>query len=207
MPTPNRKDASALASAAGGAPKASEPAPAAASPAAAIPARRERVCKWADDSQFNLESWVAGKLRATVEVYDIPGVGKLELTFRELSGQENREIDAMMARAVAEQSVFSEGDVMRFRNVAITAASIVAINGKPWPEMPKTDKDPEGKRRMSVEARDSLLREQTKQTMLDLYVKATADFQDQVLQLVQGVDPKLFASPSGSSARRSPSGA
>jgi len=168
---------------------------------------RERICKWTDDTQFNLESWVAGKLRATLEVYDIPNVGKLELTFRELTGQENREIDAMMAQAVTEQTVFSEGDVMRFRNVAITAASIVAMNGKAWPEITKTKDDPEGKRRLPVSERTDMLREQTKQTMLDLYVKATADFQDQVLQLVQRVDPKLFASPSGSSAPRSPSAA
>ena len=204
MPSPSRKDAAALAAVAGEAPKAPAAAPA---PVDAVPAARERVFKWTDDSQFNLESWVAGKLRATIEVYDIPNVGKLELTFREITGQENRELDAMMAKAVTDQSVFSQGDVMRFRNVGITAASIVAVNGKPWPEIQKTEKDPEGKRKLSVDERTTLLRESTKQTMLDLYVKATADFQDQVLQLVQRVDPKLFASPSGSSGPTSPSAA
>jgi len=198
MPTPSKKDAQALASAAGSpkaAPPAAEPAPA--------PAARKRFCEWSDDSQFNLESWVAGKLRATVVAYDIQKVGKLEITFGELSGEDNREIDAMLARAVSERSVFSEGDVMRFRNVAITAASITAMNRKQWPEVPKAEGDPEGKRRLGVRERTDLLRSTTKQTMLDLYVKACGDFQDELLELVRGVDPKLFASPSGSSVEPS----
>jgi len=201
MPTPSRKDASALAPATGGPPAAAAPKEAPPAP----PVARERVCVWTDDSQFNLASWVAGKLRATIQVYDIPNVGKLELAFRELTGEENREIDSMLAKAVGDKSVFSQGDVMRFRNVAITAASITAMNRKPWPEIAKNEDDPEGKRRMSVKDRTDLLRSSTGQTMLDLYIKTCGDFQDELLQLVRGVDPKLFASLSGSSAATSPS--
>ena len=206
MPKPSSKDASALASAAGGAPKPSEAAPAPAGAAPPVVAPRLRICQWTNESQFNLASWVAGKLRATLVAYDIPDIGKCELTFRELSGQENREIDAMVAEAATERTIFSEGDVMRFRNVAILAGSLVAINGKAWPEIPKTDKEAEPKRRqVSVADRTELIRSQTNQTMLDIYVRTVADFQEELLQLVRVIDPKLFASPSGSSAESSPS--
>lgn len=201
MPKPNTKDAAALAAAAG-TPEAST------APAPAEPKKPYvRTCVWSDDSQFNLESWIAGKLRATIVAYDIPGIGKCELTFREMSGQDNREIDAMMAQAANKRTIFSELDVARFRNVAITAASITAINKRPWPEIKKTADDPEAKRRMPVEERDELLRGQIGQTMLDLYVKATSDFQEALLDLVRAVDPKLFASPSGGSEAPSPSAA
>ena len=189
MPSPSRKDAQALASAAGEKPKQEAP-----------PAKRERSCVWTEDSQFNLASWVAGKLQATLQAYDIPDVGKLELTFRELSGEENREIEAMLSKAIADRSVYSEGDVMRFRNVAITAASIVAVNRKPWPGLA-----PDGQeRRLAVRERTDLLRSSSKQTMIDLYVKCCSDFQQELLELMGRVDPKLFASPSGNSAATSP---
>lgn len=204
-PAPSRKDAAALASAVGEPKGAPAPAPKA-TPAPVQPARRQRVCAWVDDSQFNLASWMGGKLRATLEVFNIPDVGKCEVTFRELTGQEFREIDAMVARAVGERSIWSEGDVARFRNVAHTAAAIVAVNKKPWPEPRKKKGEEDGEpRQPSVEERTTILRTSMGQTMLDLYVKAASDFNDELIEMVRGVDPKLFASPSGTSEEPSPS--
>lgn len=205
MPKPSQKDASALAAAAGTGADAPSAPPVVAKPE---PERKkpERVCVWSNESQFNLESWVAGKLRATIVAYDIPTIGKCELTFREPTGQEYRDIDAMVAHALNARTLATDGDVLRFRNVALTAACLVSLNGKPWPE-PRKPKNPgEESEPWTLDERTSLLRK-SHQSLLDLYVKAAADFQEQLLDLLKAVDPKLFASPSGGSEATSPSGA
>lgn len=150
---------------------------------------RVRQCVWVDDAHFNLESWVAGKLRATIEIYNIEGVGSTTATFREVTEDEIAAVDAMVA--AARVKFWSDPGLFRYRNIGACAMSIVAIDGKPWP----ASKSP-----LSVVEQVELFRKGRTQVQMDMFLKAYGDFSAELMEKMGVVDPKLFASPSGASA-------
>lgn len=154
------------------------------------PPRVERKFNWTNETQFNLASWIVGKLRATIELWSVPDVGSMSVTLREATEDDCSAVDAIIASK--RHTFILDGHLMRARDLGYAAMAITLIDGQPWAD-----------EKLDVKGRMALLLKDRGQTQADLLLHAYREFEAELGWMMQSVNPKVFSPiPSGNSAAR-----